>query len=775
MERITACVVAGMKPTLTNAGLPGGSLQHPATRRAALELLTFAAHVLDARFALLHLDDGSSLANDDGAPLALAPELAEWAAAQQHVLMVPERERQRLAGGAQFCAAVALRDDTGTYRGTLAVLDAGYRPAYWSDRQHLVELGAQFVRLLDTDRVLAESEARARCLATLIDALPVPAYIIENGRFAGVNARFAQTLGYTKEEMLALDSAADLVVAEEKDFVAEMLRRRESGEQHEARYMTRVRCRDGRTLDIEIHSTLTDVEGRRAVVGVAVDVSAHSTERRRVHEREEYFRALTENVSDMIVILDRAGVITYASPSVTRALGYTADDLAGTDYCHWIHAEDRERVNESFALLLRGGNPLPTAYRVAAKDGAWRVFESVATNLLRHSQVRGVVINTRDITDRKLFEDEAEKLHRLTSLGHLAAQVAHEFNNVLMGIQPLAEIVRRRGGDAQLLRAAESILAAVTRGKRITTDILRFGRPAGLTLRSVEVHKLLGQLGEELRTLVGESIELEVRTDERPMHVYADPSQLSQVLVNVALNARDAMAAHGGRLTITAGPGDAATFPNGGEYVHFTIADTGEGIGEADLPYIFEPLFTTKKTGTGLGLSVVWQIVAAHRGHISVESEKGIGTSFHIYVPALDIAVEPQAAEQEPEQPRTTALHVLLVEDDDRVANGLRLALEASGLGVTVARSGGEVAPRMAEQRPDVVVLDLSLPDEDGRSVYERDVAPANVPVIFSSGHSVERDVETLLHHRGTAFLMKPYSVDDLLATIRQVADETPR
>jgi PAS domain S-box-containing protein len=716
------------------------------------ELVSLAALALDARFAILRLFDGTVIANDDAAPIEAEAELAE---------RVP---------GIRFYTAAPVLDADGRALGTLVVLDQGMRELTWSNHQILLQLGKQIARLFDVDVRLESVDAQLRRLETIIDALPLAAYVMENGRFATVNARFARALGYTKDELLAMESVTQIVVAEEQEFVRETLRRREAGEQNDVRYITQIRARDGRICDAELHGSVAYVNGRRLLIGAAVDITVHSQERRRMLEREEHFRALTENVSDIIAILDGRGLISYVTPSVERMLGYQPDELTGKDYSAFVHPDDRERVSEACKAMRRA--PLASfsspAYRFRASDGSWRELESVGTNLLNHPQVRGLVLNTRDVTDRKLLEQQVDQLHRLTSLGRLSAQVAHEFNNVLMGIQPFAEVVHRHSDDPRLIAAGDAIVAAIGRGKRITTDILRFGRPAELAGQTVNVSSVIRQAVEEIRPALPSNVTLETAITESSLYVHGDGAQLAQVLINLMLNALDAMRANGGTLAVTARSSE------GHDLIHVTVRDTGEGIADQDLPYIFEPLFTTKRTGTGLGLSVVWQIVGAHHGRVSAESVPGLGTTLHVDIPAVAEPSERSAAGAPLAHRKRQAgekVHVLLVEDDPSVAGGLQMSLESEAFEVSVAACGAEVMPRILERKPDVVVLDLSLPDEDGRSIYERIVALSPLPVIFSSGQARDTDVAQILDNPRTAFLMKPYATEELLRTIDRLLE----
>jgi two-component system, cell cycle sensor histidine kinase and response regulator CckA len=497
---------------------------------------------------------------------------------------------------------------------------------------------------------------------------------------------------------------------------------------------------------------------------------------RQLREREEYFRAISDHLSDVIAILSRDHVVTYLSASVERVLGLHRDEQTGRIFpeAFHLHPDDRARLSAALAELSSNDRFEPIECRFQHENGRWRTFEIAGTNLLGNEQIRGFLINLRDITDRKQMEQELAQLSRLTSLGRLAAQIAHEFNNVLMGIQPIVEVIRRRPDeDPALLRFADLISSSIARGKRITSDILRFGRPAQLTLRPVAVLELIRQVADEIRPSLPQGIALALSAGKQPLFVLADPAQLVQVLVNLALNAKDAMRDGGGTLAISVRRAEEGDIVNAGRFAHFELSDTGSGIAPEDLPYIFEPLFTTKKSGTGLGLSVVLQIVAAHGGHIGVDSEAGRGTTFHLFIPCAP----PPGSVQETERvstPSPQRLRVLVVEDDDPVASGLRWMLENEGFAVRVVGKGADVLPAISEYMPEIVVLDLGLPDEDGQSVYERIAAAGDLPVIFSSGHASEGEIEKLVDSSRTAFLMKPYSTDELLRAIQRLVAKKP-
>jgi len=482
----------------------------------------------------------------------------------------------------------------------------------------------------------------------------------------------------------------------------------------------------------------------------------------------EFFRIVTEGIHDVIVLADEEGRISFISPSVETVLGFQPSERLGRNVNELVHEQDRARFVTSLRALV-GGRTLPAdAFRFRHKDGSWRTIDVQARNLLGDSRVAALVFNGHDVTVENRMRTELGQLNRLTALGRLSAQVAHEFNNLLMGFHVSIESLRRRtAGEHQLSAICDRMASAIGRGKCITRDILRFARPAQIARERIDVQAFVRQAADEIRPQLPAGIEVVCDVGDEPLFITGDPGQLSQVFTNLALNARDAMQKGGGTLTIGARLGSIHTaasiidMPDADRFVHFNVTDTGGGIAREDLPYIFEPLFTTKKAGTGLGLAVVQQVVAAHDGHVFLESEKHRGTSVHLFLPAAAASHD----EASPALPRAATsawqIRVLIVEDEAAIAEGLSMSLEEQGMQTRVAGSAADVMPAVASFRPDVVILDLSLPDGDVMPLYER-IAAQSVPVILSTGSDVDAP-------NGAPILRKPYTTDELLRMMRFV------
>jgi PAS domain S-box-containing protein len=371
-----------------------------------------------------------------------------------------------------------------------------------------------------------------------------------------------------------------------------------------------------------------------------------TTERRRAEESAAELAALIRTSPEAIFLLDIRGLVTSCNAAALDLLGYTNEEMTAQTI------EDlfpRGHRHEAMTILewVRAGLPVANmTTELVRKDGhATPAVLSVAPAAASHGKIKSFGIIARDIREQRMLERQVAEANRLASLGRLAATIAHEFNNVLMGISPFAEIVRRNATDDRMRDAAKSIQASTARGKRVTSEILRFARQPAPALAPVATRRWLDRVSHELRAIVSGEVELDVRSAPEVPPILGDESQLTQVLINLVLNARDATPP-GGRITIWADDLPSSAQFRGGtvstpdKYVHVVVKDDGRGIEPDLLPHIFEPLFTTKHNGTGLGLAVVHRIVTSHAGEIFVESRPGEGTEFHLFLPQAVLTEE---------------------------------------------------------------------------------------------------------------------------------------
>jgi PAS domain S-box-containing protein len=508
-----------------------------------------------------------------------------------------------------------------------------------------------------------------------------------------------------------------------------------------------------------------------------------------LREREQYFQRLIEHATDIIAVLDAEGVIRYASPSASRAGGYGADELVGMHVLALLHPEDAESTLRIFAEgVATGHGPRLRELRFRHKDGSYRILEAVGRYLLDDPIVRGVVINARDVTERRALERQLLQAQKMEAVGRLAGGVAHDFNNLLTAILASTDLLLEKLPAYHPARedALETRKAAL-RAADLTRQLLAFSRQQVFQSRLLNLNEVVANIVKMLQRLLGEDID--VRTTLAPDlgTVRADPGQLEQVIMNVAINARDAMP-DGGKLTIeTANVALDDTYVAAhtpvvpGPYVMIAMSDTGVGMDEATRSRMFEPFFTTKpkERGTGLGLATVYGIVKQSGGYIWVYSEPGHGATFKIYLPLVDQAVpaaQTLAADQDSLRGSET---VLLCEDEEDVRSLTHRILDAHGYDVLVA-AGGEEALELADAWPgaiDLLLTDVVMPRMSGRELAQRlAIKHPGMKVLYLSGYPDESIVRHGVLESGVAFLQKPFTADVLARRVRHVLDaEGPR
>jgi two-component system cell cycle sensor histidine kinase/response regulator CckA len=544
--------------------------------------------------------------------------------------------------------------------------------------------------------------------------------------------------------------------------------------------MMKVQTRTAGRRIWEYRNTIEKNEGAAPVVrGVARDVTEREAEFLDVRRSEDYFRSIIENASDIIAIVGRDGHIRYGSPSVERVLGYPRKVLAGINSIDLIHPGDAAVASAFLSIQLADPAAMQTVeLRAHHQDGTWRSFEVVATNLVKRGHTAAVIINARDITERKLLETQLEQANRLGGLGRLAATVAHEFNNVLMGMQPFAELMQRPDATPAIIsKGAWHIGNSIQRGRRIVLDILRFSQPHVPETDTVDLGAWWDGFAAEAEAVLGNMIAVESTIPKHGLYVSADRSQLGQVVANLVANARDAMPS-GGTLTMSANevPAKArfafGVVPHPERFVQIVVRDTGSGMPRDVMDRIFEPLFTTRQSGgTGLGLAVAHQVMMQHGGYIFVESAEGSGTAFHLFLPKASPAETAHDSSTAARKP--SAKKLLIIDDEQAISDGIGALLAQDGIHVESIATGVGAEQAINRFRPDIVLLDFGLPDLDGREVYAiiRKIDP-KLPVIFSTGHGDRRILHDGLHDPRTRFLQKPFELADLLEMMVELEPE---
>ncbi len=538
------------------------------------------------------------------------------------------------------------------------------------------------------------------------------------------------------------------------------------------------------TADTSIEEIRAQLEVERAARRKAetnLKIAEESIEALRTSET--YFRHLTEYALDLITILDADGTIRFESRSIATELGYEPADYIGKNAFDFVHPEDSPRVMQAFlaALQAQGSTPI-LSFRFRHKNGTYRILEGRGNNLLNDPAVAGIVFNSRDVTDQRRLEEQFRQSQKVQAIGQLTGGVAHDFNNILTAIIGYSELaLNQLPFDSVVTQQVNEIHKAAERAAGLTRQLLAFSRKQVLQLKVVNLQAVITEMDKMLRRLLGEHIVLSSTSHPLVGNVKADIGQLEQVLLNLAVNARDAMPS-GGRLTIetynvtlddTYAQMRDEVAP--GEYVLLAISDTGCGMTPEVKSRLFEPFFTTKEVGkgTGLGLATCHGIVKQSGGHIAVYSEVGKGTTFKIYLPRVNEAAESfQLKSTTAEVPAGTGT-VLLVEDEPMLRELGLTVLNELGYRVLSAENGKQALALVAanpDAKIDLLLTDVVMPEMGGKELVEklRPISP-HTKVIYCSGYT-----EDIIFHNsgiesGVYFLQKPYTVAAVAQKVRDV------
>ncbi|MGH7703803.1 MAG: PAS domain S-box protein [Gemmatimonadales bacterium] len=527
-------------------------------------------------------------------------------------------------------------------------------------------------------------------------------------------------------------------------------------------------------------------EGDRDVLQFVSTQMAMAIEGKRAEEAlrksEERFRSLIENALDLIVVLGADCMVHYTSPSVERLLGYHPAELVGTSWSLLLHPDDAEPTLATATQALNDpGTLYSTEARLRHDDGTWRRFELVGKHLADFAGGPSVVFNAREVTERHRLEEELRQAKKMEAVGRLAGGVAHDFNNLLTSLLGHADLLLEElASDSGLRESVEEIRTAGQRAAALTRQLLAFSRKQVLEPRVLDLNAVASGVRNMLGRLIGEDIELLARLDPELGRVRADPGQLEQVILNLAVNARDAMP-EGGKLVIETGNVDLSVSPSErfgippGRYATLTVRDTGLGMDAETLEHVFEPFFTTKQVGkgTGLGLATVYGIVKQSGGYIDVKSDLGRGTTFVVYLPEVEDA--PRADERAVEAPIVSGTEtVLLVEDDLAVRTLTRRVLERQGYRLLVAPNAEE-ALRVADAETgaiDLLLTDVVMPGLSGPRLAER-LLPLRpgLHVLYMSGYTAAETIPRGAPGSGPSFLQKPFAPQTLLQRVREVLE----
>jgi PAS domain S-box-containing protein len=648
-------------------------------------------------------------------------------------------------------------------------------------------------------RRLGKAAAKNLLQPNLLESIPDAIVVVNReGSMVQVNSQTETLFGYTHEEMvgqkiemLVPERYRDLHHHHRSDFASEPIVRRMGagldlfGRRH-----------DGSEFPVEISLSPVETDAGILVLSAIRDVSdqrktaeelrrAHA-ELRRSAERQlwdyqERMAAIVDSTQDAIVGKDLDGIIISWNKGAERIYGYRAEEVLGRPVGILVPADRPTEIPEILEKIRRGEIVgFYESVRVT-KDGR-RLDISLTVMPIRNNEgkIVGASAIGRNVTEEKRAQAQLRQSQKMEAIGRLAAGIAHDFNNILGIVTSCAELLRIRDTASTGTQYIDTIRKASERGASLTRQLLAFSRKQVVQPRILDLNERVKEASKLLKPLMGDDVQLLVNSKVPVAAVEADPGQLDQIIMNLAVNARDAMP-RGGKLIIEISTGDfdeafVKQHPpmTAGAYVLLAVSDTGTGMNESTIAHIFEPFFTTKETGkgTGLGLATVYGIVQQTGGHIFVYSEVGRGTTFKIYLPSAEAKIGALRPKVEETSPKAEGATVLLVEDDEIMRGLTRQLLENHGYAVIEAADGMSAlqVANSDHTRIDVVLTDVVMRGLSGPElVLQLSESRPGLKFVYMSGYTGELIAEHDVMQSAVLLLEKPFSRTTLLNTLHRV------
>jgi PAS domain S-box-containing protein len=607
----------------------------------------------------------------------------------------------------------------------------------------------------------------------------------EKGLHAYANSSFARMLGFAGPESIIGQPWRTVYAFQDMDRLEPEMRRSlaQAGKWSSQILLHRA---DGTNLPVELNISAMPDGGTTCVCR---DLSQRAEAEKARAEAEAKYKMLVEQVNAITYIAEVGidGQWFYVSPQVEAILGYTPEEWLGIAkrWSQLIHADDLPTVAAA-EEASKSGTPFQAEFRIKRKDGreVWLNDTAVVVQGSNtHPVMEGIIV---DITERKQLETQLQQSRKMEAVGRLAGGIAHDFNNLLTIITGYTELALSRPTVPPELRSdIERIENAAGRAAGLVRQLLAFSRRQVLQPKTIDLNGVVLNLDKLLRRLMDDNVEMVTHVPENVGKVKADPAQIEQVIMNLVVNARDAMP-NGGRLVVEtanadldAGYAENHVSVKPGRYVMLAVSDTGVGMDRRTIVHIFEPFYTTKESGrgTGLGLSTVYGIVKQSGGYIWVYSELGKGSTFKVYLPRVDGPVEEPGVAQPRALSQRGAETILLVEDEEAVRDLIHTVLAENGYDVIPARDPQHAEQLAATYAREIHLLltDVVMPGTSGRELASR-ITPhrPGIRVLFMSGYTENVITSGGMLEKGLAFLQKPFTPAVLVEKVREVLNHTP-
>ena len=653
------------------------------------------------------------------------------------------------------------------------------RPFQYAGEDCLIAVVTDITARKHTEDALKKSETQQRLLVeSMREGFGV---LNEGNEVTYINKRFCDLMGYRPEEMIG-HLVTEFVDPENLKILKEQGIQRRKGEK--GSYEVAWTRKDGNPVySLLSPEPVFDAQGNyKGSFAVITDISERKLMEEALRKSEEQYRLLVENANEGILVL-QDGLITFANPAAARIVHSSRQDLQSRSFIDYVHPEDREKVSNHYQNRM-SGEPSPRQYTMRLVDFQGDTVWIEANTIAISWEGRpAVLVFSTDISEKKQLELQFLQAQKMEAVGRLAGGVAHDFNNLLTSILGHSDLMRMRlrPGDP-LVGDIGEIVKAANRATDLTRQLLAFSRKQIMQPKILNLNAIISDMKKMLMRLIGEDITLETLLSPDLGRVLVDPGQIDQVIMNLVVNARDAMP-KGGTLTIETGNAllDEVQVrryigARPGAYVLLSVKDSGLGMSEELQSHIFEPFFTTKELGkgTGLGLSTVYGIVKQSNGYIWVDSRPGQGTEFKIFLPRQEGEAE---SDQKPERGKVSLRGeetILLAEDNELVRGLTRSVLEHFGYQVLETKDGEE-AGRMSkgyEGPIHLLLTDVVMPGISGRVLAEQlQHSRPGIKILFMSGYSEEAVLLQGMQKLGAHFLQKPFTPEELGLRVREILD----
>ena len=672
--------------------------------------------------------------------------------------------------------------------------------------------------------ILKESEEKFK---TLAQESPNMIFINTKGRVLYANEKCEKITGYKRKEFYSPDfDFLTLIAPEYHERVRSNFGRHLRGEEVEP-YEYALFAKDGRRVEVLLSTKLMNYEGEKAILGILTDITerkhaeealrkAHDELEKRVEERtgelvkaneqlkreveerkraegalresERRYRAVVEDMPAMNCRFLPDGTLTFVDSDYCKYFNKKREDLVSKDFFQFIPKEDHQAIRNHFSSFTKENPVITYEHRVIAPNGEarwhrWtdRALFDEQDNLVEYQSIGF------DITELKQAEEEKKKLEaqlqqaqKMEAVGSLAGGIAHDFNNLLMGVQGnVSLMLMNMDSTHPYYERLMNIEKQVQSGARLTSHLLGYARKGRYEVKPIDLNRMVEETSETFGRTRKE-INIHRQLAEELSAIEADTGQIEQMLLNLFVNAADAMSRGGDLILKTMNTNHKdmrgkVYDPRPGKYVLLTVSDTGTGMDKETMERIFHPFFTTKEMGrgTGLGLASAYGVVKAHSGYIDVDSEKGTGSTFSIYLPASQKRVE-KAIKTTMEVTKGTGT-VLLVDDEDVIQEVGKKLLEAMGYRVLLAGDGKEAVEVYGKNRDviDILILDIVMPNMGGGEAYDcvKEINP-DIKVLLSSGYSIDGEATKILERGCNGFIQKPFRMNELAEKIREILDK---